>query len=69
MSEKKLSVEEQLKKIDEVIARLEKEDLPLEDALKAFEEGIGLVKETNETLTDAEKRLKMLTEEGTADEL
>ena len=69
MSEKKLSIEEQLEKIDEVIEKLEQEDLPLEDALKAFEKGIGLVKETNEALTKAEKRLQVLTEEGNTDEL
>ncbi|MBP5225013.1 MAG: exodeoxyribonuclease VII small subunit [Lachnospiraceae bacterium] len=69
MSEKKPTIEENLEKIEQVIAKLNKEDLPLEDALKAYEEGIGLVNETNKALTEAEKRLQVLSGGGQTDEL
>ena len=60
---------EEKKTIAGVVKKLENEDLPLEEALKAFEEGIALVRETNAKLTEAETRLKTLTGEGNPDEL
>ena len=69
MSEKKPTIEENLNKIEQVIAILNKEDIPLEDALKAYEEGIGLVNETNKALTEAEKRLQILSAGNQTDEL
>jgi len=41
---------------------LEKEDLPLEQALKTFEEGIALVHFCTQSLNAAEQRLQELTE-------
>ena len=69
MSEEKKTIAERLDEIYGVVKKLENEDLPLEEALKAFEEGIALVRETNAKLTEAETRLKTLTGEGNPDEL
>ena len=69
MSEEKKTIAERLDEIDGVVKKLENEDLPLEEALKAFEEGIALVRETNAKLTEAETHLKTLTGEGNPDEL
>jgi exodeoxyribonuclease VII small subunit len=65
---------EQGKKFDEgmaeleaIVARLESGELALEDALAAFEKGIGLVRTLNQRLTEAEARVEVLTRstEGT----
>lgn len=52
-------------RLDEVVKRLEGGKLPLEDALKAFEEGIRLVRKGESLLTAAERRIEeLLHEEG-----
>ncbi|MBQ1377503.1 MAG: exodeoxyribonuclease VII small subunit [Lachnospiraceae bacterium] len=60
--EKELTIDERLKALEQVIKTLESEDISLEDALKEFEKGVGLVKESREILDGIEKKLKILTE-------
>ena len=60
--EKELTIDERLKALEQVIKTLESEDISLEDALKEFEKGVGLVKESREILDGIEKTLKILTE-------
>ena len=67
--EKKPTIEENLKSIEDIIAVLEKGDMDLSDSLKAFEEGVRLVRESDELLLGAEKQLKILTGEEDNDEL
>ncbi|HEX4620891.1 MAG TPA: exodeoxyribonuclease VII small subunit [Myxococcaceae bacterium] len=50
-------------KLDDVVKRLEGGDLSLEESLKAFEEGIRLVKRGEALLAAAEKRIDELLEE------
>jgi exodeoxyribonuclease VII small subunit len=50
-------------RLEEVVKRLEGGELSLEESLKAFEEGIGLVKRGESLLTSAEKRIEQLLEE------
>ncbi|MBR0086318.1 MAG: exodeoxyribonuclease VII small subunit [Lachnospiraceae bacterium] len=60
--EKELTIDERLKALEQVIKTLESEDISLEDALKEFEKGVVLVKESREILDGIEKKLKILTE-------
>lgn len=63
MSEKndnKVTFESTYKKLDEIVNRMEKESLDLEDALKAFEEGQKTVEQCRKMLEDAELKLKDL---------
>lgn len=60
--EKELTIDERLKALEQVIKTLESEDISLEDALKEFEKGVSLVKESREILDGIEKKLKILTE-------
>ncbi len=46
--------------LETLVARLESGDLPLEEALRAFEEGVGLVRVLNQKLTEAEHRIEVL---------
>ena len=49
-----------LKRLEEVLGSLEHGDLPLEDSLAAFEEGVGLVKFCQRKLDEVEKRVEVL---------
>ena len=49
-----------LKKLEEVVRRLESGELPLEESLKAFEEGVKQAAFCNRKLNEAEQRVEML---------
>lgn len=63
MPEKEKTFEESLNALEEIVQRLERGDVPLEEALAAFQEGMALSKQCQDTLEKAEKTLtKMMTE-------
>lgn len=53
--------EEALKQLETIVARLERGDLPLEEALSVFEEGVRLTKLCSARLSEAERRVNILT--------
>ena len=54
-----MTFEEKLAKLTEIVDKLEAgNELPLEDSLKLFEEGVGLVASCREMLENAEQRVK-----------
>ena len=63
--------EETLSQLETLVARLEAGDLPLEEALRAFEEGVRLTRVCAERLEDAERRVHLLrrTPEGAEQEV
>lgn len=52
--------EDALKKLQELVEKLEKGDLPLEDAMECFSEGIRISKLCHSKLEEAEKKVEML---------
>jgi exodeoxyribonuclease VII small subunit len=52
--------EESLKKLETIVDQLEKGDLPLEDSLKLFEEGVGLSAVCKQELDAAEGKVQLL---------
>jgi len=52
--------EESLKKLETIVDQLEKGDLPLEQSLKLFEEGVGLSAVCKQELDAAEGKVQML---------
>jgi exodeoxyribonuclease VII small subunit len=52
--------EDAVKRLSEIVQKLEKGDLPLEQALHLFEEGIGLSRASQEKLDAAQKRVEEL---------
>ncbi|WP_411510139.1 exodeoxyribonuclease VII small subunit [Enterococcus faecalis] len=63
MPAKEKTFEESLNALEEIVQRLERGDVPLEEALAAFQEGMALSKQCQDTLEKAEKTLtKMITE-------
>ena len=58
------SFESVLNRLEQVVLRLERGDLSLDDSLKAYEEGIGLVRRAQGRLDGMEKRLEELLADG-----
>jgi exodeoxyribonuclease VII small subunit len=52
--------EESLKKLEGIVAQLERGDLPLEDSIKMFEEGVRLSAECKQELENAESKVEIL---------
>lgn len=55
-----MDFEKKLTRLEEIVTKMEKGDLPLEDSLKLFEEGVKLSRECHQKLADAEVRVKKL---------
>jgi exodeoxyribonuclease VII small subunit len=60
VAKKKEKFEEALQKLDAIVAKMEEGDLPLEEALKAFEEGVKLAKFCTSKLDEAERKVEKL---------
>lgn len=58
MAEKKF--EAALERLEEIVQELERGDLPLEQSLKLFEEGIKLSRICNKRLEEAERKVEIL---------
>ena len=60
MAAKKLSFEESLAKLEEIVRHLEKGDLPLSESLKLFEDGTALLASCSKMLDEAEQKVVKL---------
>ncbi len=56
--------EEQLKQLEAIVERLERGDLPLEESLVIFEQGIGLSDACKKELDAADGRVQVLLQKG-----
>jgi exodeoxyribonuclease VII small subunit len=59
-SEATPSFEEAIKRLSEIVQTLERGDLPLEESLRLFEEGVRLSRASQEKLDSAQKRVEEL---------
>jgi exodeoxyribonuclease VII small subunit len=57
------SFETSLALLEQIVAQLESGDLPLERALELFEEGVGLARQCQSQLEDAERKVELLLRE------
>jgi exodeoxyribonuclease VII small subunit len=55
-----VSFEEAIKKLSEIVQKLEKGELPLEDSLRLFEEGVRLSRASQARLDAAQKKVEEL---------
>ncbi len=60
MARKKEKFEEALQKLEAIVAQIEEGDLPLEETLKAFEEGVRLARFCASKLDEAERKVEKL---------
>ena len=56
----KLSYEQSIARLDDIVRSMERGDVPLEQALKLFEEGAGLIASCNKMLDEAEQMVVKL---------
>ena len=56
--------EEAMERLEAIVQTLEQGEVPLEDSLKAFEEGMKLAKFCSEKLEEAEKKVSLLVQES-----
>ncbi|MDD5167754.1 MAG: exodeoxyribonuclease VII small subunit [Syntrophales bacterium] len=59
--------EDALSRLEEIVHRMEEGDLSLDESLKAFEEGIKLVRICSKKLEDAQRRIEILTKNEQGD--
>jgi len=57
---KPASFEDGIKRLSEIVQTLERGDLPLEDSLRLFEEGVSLSRASQERLDTAQKKVEEL---------
>lgn len=70
MSDQKNTFEEQLKQLQDIVTKLEGGNVPLEDALNQFQEGVKLSRELEQKLNDAEKIVaKLIDKDGNVKQL
>ena len=60
--------EEKLKTLESVVEKLERGDLPLEESLSLFEQGVTLSEACKKELETAEGRVQVLLQRGNARE-
>lgn len=59
-NEQPKSFEASLEALEQIVQELERGDLPLEKSLELFEQGIGLSRQCQERLNQAERRIEVL---------
>ena len=57
---KEMNFEKQMKKLQEIVEKLEKDDVDLEESISLYEEGLILSKSLKEQLNKFEARIKEL---------
>lgn len=61
MNQKNKSFEENMERLEMIVRAMEKGDVPLEESLKLFQEGTGLVQACTKLLDEAELQVTKIT--------
>jgi exodeoxyribonuclease VII small subunit len=59
-----LAFEAALAQLESLVTRLESGDLPLDEALRTFEQGVGLTRECQAALAAAQQKVQLLLQRG-----
>lgn len=60
MSQKKMSFEENMQRLEQIVRAMERGDVPLEESLKLFREGTELVQNCGKLLDEAELQVRKI---------
>lgn len=60
---------DEIRRLEEIVRKLEADDLPIEDALALFEEGIGRLRTARTRLADAETKVQQVLRDSADDTL
>jgi exodeoxyribonuclease VII small subunit len=66
---KSFDFEHALEELEQLVTLMESGNMPLEESLKAFEQGVKLTRECQQALLDAEQKVALLLQRGTGAEL
>lgn len=66
---KEIRFEEAIKRLEEIVKRLEAGDIPLDDSIKTFEEGVRLYQVCLKRLDEAEKKVDILLKDKNGNKL
>ncbi|MGN0425861.1 MAG: exodeoxyribonuclease VII small subunit [Acetatifactor sp.] len=66
--QKAYTLEENFERLEQVIGILEREDVPLDEAFRAYRTGMGILKLCNDEIDRVEKQVLKLTEDGCLEE-
>ena len=58
--------EKSLEELEALVARLERGDLPLAEALALFEQGVAMTRSCHAALSEAQQKVEILLQEGGA---
>ena len=58
MSEKKIEFEKELKRLEEIVTKIQDESLPLDESVKLYEEGNKIIAILKEELAKAEAKIE-----------
>lgn len=64
MAEKDLTLEESFQKLEEIVSKMEQEDISLEDSFALYNEGMKVLKKCNDSIDTVEKKLLLLNGEA-----
>ncbi|MDH4069002.1 MAG: exodeoxyribonuclease VII small subunit [Ignavibacteria bacterium] len=60
--------EDNLRRLEDIVEKLEQGSVPLDESIKMYEEGIALSRKCMEKLNEAEKKLEILRKNGSGAE-
>ena len=66
--EKPQSLEETFEEIEDIINKMEAEEIPLEESFTLYQQGIEKLKECNRLLDLVEKKMQVINSEGELEE-
>lgn len=64
MTTKALKFEDALQQLEGLVSKLERGDMPLDEAMSAFENGVEMVKFCQKKLTEAEAKVEKILADG-----
>jgi exodeoxyribonuclease VII small subunit len=67
MAEKKPTLQDDLKRLEEIVRALEAEEIDLDKAITLFEEGVKRLRTAREQLTAVEQRVQKVLEQAGGD--
>ena len=60
MAKQKLTFEEAMTTLEQIVTAIEEGDVPLEESIEKYADGIKLIKQCRAILDDAEKKIQLL---------
>lgn len=67
MSEKNnMTIEEQFEKLEEIISKMENDEISLEETFNLYDQGVKLVRDCNDKIDTVEKKIKLIEDENNA---